>query len=68
VSNRKLVHEFSWFVFGQGVAIISALLLIRLLTEYMSVAKYGEVMLILSVLALFNQLIYVGISMAAARF
>jgi len=68
VSNRKLVHEFSWFVFGQGVAIISALLLIRLLTEYMSVAKYGEVMLILSVLALFNQLIYGGISLGAGRF
>ena len=66
--KKNILSELSWFVFGQGVAILSALVLIRLLTEYLSVAMYGQLALLLSILALVNQSIYGGIAMGVGRF
>ena len=47
---------------------LGALVIIRLLTESLSVSMYGELTLVLSVLALVNQLIYGGIAQGAGRY
>ena len=67
-NKKNLIKEVIWFAFGQSISILCALVLIRLLTESLSVSKYGEIALILSILALVNQIIYGGISLGAGRF
>lgn len=66
--QNKLIYEVFWFFIGQATSIVGALVLIRLLTESLTVAMYGELTLVLSVMALVNQLIYGGIAQGVGRF
>jgi O-antigen/teichoic acid export membrane protein len=65
---QRLAKEGSWIVVGQIAAILGALVLVRVLTEYLEPAQYGQLTLCLSVAAFFNQVAMGGISAGIVRF
>ncbi len=65
---QRLVEEGSWIVAGQIAGILGALVLVRVLSEYLEPAQYGQLTLGLSVAAFFNQVTMGGISAGIVRF
>lgn len=65
---RRLTKEGSWIVIGQIAAVAGALVLVRVLTEYLDPAQYGELALGLTVAGLVNQVVMGGITVGIGRF
>jgi O-antigen/teichoic acid export membrane protein len=66
---RRLLGEGTWVAGGQIAAVLGALAGVRLLTEVLDPAAYGELMLGLTLATLVNQTILGGpLSAGAARF
>lgn len=65
---RRLTKEGSWIVIGQIAAVAGALVLVRVLTEYLEPAQYGQLALGLTVAGLVNQVVMGGITAGIGRF
>ena len=65
---KRLVKEGSWVVMGQIAVVAGALALVRVLTEYLDPAQYGQLALGLTVAGLVNQVVMGGISAGIGRY
>lgn len=65
---RRLAKEGSWIVIGQIATVAGALVLVRVLTEYLSPAQYGQLALGLTVAGLVNKVVMGGIGAGIGRF
>jgi O-antigen/teichoic acid export membrane protein len=65
---RRLTKEGSWIVIGQVAAIAGTLALVRVLTEYLSPAEYGNLALALTLSALMSQVVMGGIGGGISRY
>ena len=65
---KRLAKEFGWIVIGQIAVVTGALVLVRVLTEYLAPAQYGQLALGLTVAGLVNQVILGGITVGIGRF
>lgn len=65
---HRLAREFSWILVGQLASVLGAVILVRVLTEYLSPAQYGELALGLTVAGLVNQVVTGGINAGIIRF
>lgn len=65
---RRLAKEGSWIVLGQIAVVAGALVLVRVLTEYLAPAQYGQLALGLTVAGLVNQMVMGGIAAGIGRF
>jgi O-antigen/teichoic acid export membrane protein len=64
---KRLAKEGSWIVVGQVAAVAGALALVRLLTEHLDPAQFGQLSLGLTVAGLVNQTVLGGISAGISR-
>ena len=64
----RIMIESGWIVFGQIVAVIGSLILVKVLTERLTPTQYGELALGLTVAGLVNQVVMGGISSGMSRF
>jgi O-antigen/teichoic acid export membrane protein len=64
----RLAKEGGWIVAGQIAAVIGALVLVRVLTEYLAPAQYGQLALGLTVAGLVNQVVMGGVTAGIGRF
>lgn len=65
---RRLAKEGSWIVIGQIAVVAGALVLVRVLTEYLDPEQYGQLALGLTVAGLVNQVVMGGIGAGIGRF
>ncbi len=65
---QRLAKEGSWIVAGQIAAVLGALVLVRVLTEYIEPAQYGQLALGLTVAGLVNQVVMGGVTAGIGRF
>lgn len=65
---RRLAREGVWVLSGQVASVIGALVLVRVLTEYLEPAQYGQLALGLTVAGLVNQVVMGGVSAGIGRF
>ena len=65
---RRLAKEGSWILIGQIATVAGSLVLVRVLTEYLEPAQYGQLNLGLTVAALVNQVVMGGVSNGISRF
>lgn len=65
---RRLAKEGSWIVIGQIAVVAGALVLVRVLTEYLDPEQYGQLALGLTVAGLVNQVLMGGITAGIGRF
>jgi len=65
---RRLSREGSWIVIGQIVAVLGALVLVRVLTQLLDPAQYGQLALGLTVAGLVNQVVMGGVTAGIGRF
>lgn len=66
--TRRLSKEAGWIVTGQFASVLGALVLVRVLTEYLQPAEYGELALGLTIAGLVNQVIMGGVTSGIGRF
>jgi O-antigen/teichoic acid export membrane protein len=64
----RLAKEGSWLVLGQVVTVSGALVLVRVLTEYLDPEQYGQLALGLTVAGLVNQVVMGGIGVGIGRY
>lgn len=65
---RRLAKEGSWIVVGQIASVAGALMLVRVLTEYLAPAQFGQLALGLTVAGLVNQIVVGGVTAGIGRF
>lgn len=65
---QRLAKEGSWIVAGQIATVLGALVLVRVLTEYLEPAQYGQLALGLTVAGLVNQVVVGGVTAGIGRF
>lgn len=65
---RRLAVESGWIMVGQALTVIGSLILVRILTEYLEPARYGELALGLTLAGLVNQVVFGGLIASAGRF
>lgn len=65
---KRLAKEGSWILFGQVVSVMASLVLVRVLTECLDPAQYGQLALGLTVAGLVNQVVMGGITAGIVRF
>lgn len=65
---RRLAKEGSWVIVGQIVSVVASLVLVRVLTETLVPAQYGQLALGLTVAGLVNQVVMGGVINGIARF
>jgi O-antigen/teichoic acid export membrane protein len=63
-----LAKEGGWIIAGQIAAVLGALVLVRVLTEYLDPAQYGQLALGLTVAGLVNQVVMGGVTAGIGRF
>ena len=66
--NIRLAKEGSWIFAGQIAAVLGALALVRVLTEYLEPAQYGQLALGLTVAGLASQVVIGGVTNGISRF
>ena len=64
----RLAREGGWIVIGQIATVLGALVLVRVLTEYLDPVQYGQLALALTVAALMNQVVMGGVAAGIGRF
>lgn len=65
---RRLAKEGGWIVMGQAAVVAGALVLVRVLTEYLDPEQFGQLALGLTVASLVNQVVMGGITVGIGRF
>lgn len=65
---RRLAKEGVWVLSGQVASVVGALVLVRVLTEYLEPAQYGQLALGLTVAGLVNQVVMGGVTAGIGRF
>lgn len=65
---KRLALEGGWIVLGQIAAVAGALVLVRVLTEYLAPAQYGQLALGLTLAGLVNQVVMGGITAGIGRY
>jgi O-antigen/teichoic acid export membrane protein len=65
---RRLAKEGVWVLSGQIASILGALMLVRVLTEYLEPEQYGQLALGLTVAGLVNQVVTGGLTAGIGRF
>jgi O-antigen/teichoic acid export membrane protein len=65
---KRLAKEGGWIVAGQIVAVAGALVLVRVLTEHLDPAQYGQLALGLTIAGLVNQVAMGGVASGIGRF
>lgn len=65
---QRLVGEGAWIVTGQVAAVLGSLAAVRVLTEYLTPAQYGELALGLTIAGLVNQVVMGGVGNGIGRF
>ena len=65
---KRLAKEGSWIVIGQIAAVAGALVLLRVLTEHLDPAQYGQLALGLTVAGLVNAVVMGGVTNGISRF
>lgn len=65
---RRLAGEGAWIVVGQIAVVAGALVLVRVLTEHLDPAQYGQLALGLTVAGLVNQVVMGGVGSGISRF
>jgi O-antigen/teichoic acid export membrane protein len=65
---KRFVKEGGWIVIGQIAVVSGALVLVRVLTENLAPAQYGQLTLGLTVAGLVNQVVMGGIGAGIGRF
>ena len=65
---KRLAKEVSWVVIGQIAAVAGSLVLLRVLTEYLDPAQYGQLALGLTVVGLVNAVVMGGVTNGISRF
>jgi O-antigen/teichoic acid export membrane protein len=65
---KRLTKEGSWIVISQIAVVAGALVLVRVLTEYLAPAQYGQLALGLTVAGLVNQVVMGGVTNGIGRF
>lgn len=65
---RRLAKEGVWVVIGQLASVIGALVLVRVLTEYLEPQQYGQLALGLTIAGLVNQVVMGGVTAGIGRF
>jgi O-antigen/teichoic acid export membrane protein len=65
---RRLAKEGIWVIGGQMASVVGALVLVRVLTEYLEPAQYGQLALGLTVAGLVNQVVMGGVTAGIGRF
>lgn len=63
-----MAKEGGWIVAGQIAAVLGALVLVRVLTEYLDPAQYGQLALGLTIAGLVNQVVMGGVVNGISRF
>lgn len=64
----RLAKEGVWVLSGQVASILGALMLVRVLTEYLEPEQYGQLALGLTVAGLVNQVVMGGVTAGIGRF
>lgn len=64
----RLAKEGGWVIAGQIAAVLGALVLVRVLTEYLDPTQYGQLALGLTIAGLVNQVVMGGITAGIGRF
>jgi O-antigen/teichoic acid export membrane protein len=65
---RRLAKEGTWILSGQIASILGALVLVRMLTEYLEPEEYGQLTLGLTIVGLVNQVVMGGVTAGIGRF
>lgn len=65
---RRLLREGSWIFSGQAMGVIGAMVGVRLMTELLSPASYGELALGITLATLVSQVLLFPLGNGAARF
>ena len=65
---HRLSAEGGWIVAGQVASVIGALVLVRMLTEYLDPAQFGQLALGLTLAGLVNQTVLGGITAGIGRY
>lgn len=65
---HRLSREAGWIVAGQAASVLGSLVLVRVLTEYLEPAEYGQLALGLTVATLVNQVVMGGLIAGIGRF
>jgi O-antigen/teichoic acid export membrane protein len=65
---RRLSKEGSWVVLGQALAVVGSLVGVRVLTEFLNPASFGELALGLTLAALVNQTVLGPLGAGVLRF
>lgn len=65
---QRLAKEGAWLGAGQAATVLGALVLVRVLTEYLEPEQYGELALGLTVAGLVNQVVMGGVAAGIGRF
>jgi O-antigen/teichoic acid export membrane protein len=65
---RRLAKEAFWIVLGQIVTVLRSLVLVRVLTGYLTPAQYGQLALGLTVAGLVNQVVMGGVGNGVGRY
>ncbi|MBK6327504.1 MAG: oligosaccharide flippase family protein [Chloroflexi bacterium] len=63
-----LGKEFFWVILGEGTSVVGSVVGLRLLTDYLSPAVFGEIALVMTIAVLVNQTILGPLAGAALRF
>lgn len=65
---QRLAKEGGWIFAGQVASVIGSLVLVRVLTEYLDPAEYGQLALGMTIAGLVNQVVMGGINNGIGRF
>lgn len=65
---QRLFKESAWIATGQVASVIGSLVLVRVLTEHLDPARYGELALGLTIGGLINQVVTGGVGAGIGRF
>ena len=65
---HRLTKEGGWIMAGQIASVLGALVLVRVLTEYLEPAEYGQLALGLTIAGLVNQVVMGGTSQGISRY
>lgn len=64
---RRLAKEGVWIILGKAAAVLGSLALVRVLTEFLTPAEYGQLALGLTLVTLFGQVVFGGLSAGIGR-
>jgi len=65
---KRLAKEGIWITVGQITVVLGALVLVRVLTELLTPAEFGQLTIDLTFVALFGQVVFGGLSQGITRY